>query len=146
MKIFILFAVLILAVSCAKDNLLNPSNNNNNNNNNQTIANYEGTYEGKAKYTTIPYPVQVPEENVSLIVNKDSTVTFKTTLEEFPFNSVSKEDDKNYNSIKTGDGSTLIFSLIFDGNGNVKFSLVIQDNNTGRSEIYSSDKLTKTAS
>ncbi|MCZ9966658.1 hypothetical protein [Brachyspira hyodysenteriae] len=151
MKIFILFAVLILAVSCAKDNPLNSSNNNNN----QTIANYEGTYEGKAKYTRIPYPVQDPEENVSLIVNKDSTVTFKTTSKEFPFNSVSKEfhfnsvskeDDKNYNSIKTENGSTLIFSLIFDGNGNVKFSLVIQDNNTGRSEIYSSDKLTKTAS
>lgn len=146
MKIFILFAVLILAVSCAKDNPLNSSNNNNNNNNNQTIANYEGTYEGKAKYTTIPYSGQATEENVSLIVNKDSTVTFKTTSKEFPFNSVSKEDDKNYNSTKTEDGSTLIFSLIFDGNGNVNFSLIIQDNNTGTSEIYSSDKLTKTAS
>lgn len=143
MKIFILFAVLILAVSCAKDNPLNSSNNNNN----QTIANYEGTYEGKAKYTTIPYSGQATEENVSLIViNKDSTVTFKTTSKEFPFNSVSKEDDKNYNSTKTEDGSTLIFSLIFDGNGNVNFSLIIQDNNTGTSEIYSSDKLTKTAS
>ena len=146
-KIFILFAVLILAVSCAKDNPLNSSNNNNNNNNNQiTIANYEGTYTGKAKYTTIPSAGPATEENVSLIVNKYSTVTFKTTSKEFTFNSVSKEDDKSYNSMKTEDGSTLIFSLIFDGNGNVNFSLIIQDNNTGTSEIYSSDKLTKTAS
>ena len=142
-KIFILFAVLILAVSCAKDNPLNSSNNNNNQ---ITIANYEGTYTGKAKYTTIPSAGPATEENVSLIVNKDSTVTFKTTSKEFTFNSVSKEDDKSYNSMKTEDGSTLIFSLIFDGNGNVNFSLIIQDNNTGTSEIYSPDKLTKTAS
>ena len=140
-KIFILFAVLILAVSCAKDNPLNSSNNNNNQ---ITIANYEGTYTEKAKYTTIPSAGPATEENVSLIVNKDSTVTFKTTSKEFTFNSVSKEDDKSYNSMKTEDGSTLIFSLIFDGN--VNFSLIIQDNNTGTSEIYSSDKLTKTAS
>ncbi|WP_297275989.1 hypothetical protein [uncultured Brachyspira sp.] len=142
-KIFILFAVLILVVSCAKDNPLNSSNNNNNQ---ITIANYEGTYTEKAKYTTIPSAGPATEENVSLIVNKDSTVTFKTTSKEFTFNSVSKEDDKSYNSMKTEDGSTLIFSLIFDGNGNVNFSLIIQDNNTGTSEIYSSDKLTKTAS
>ena len=142
-KIFILFAVLILAVSCAKDNPLNSSNNNNNQ---ITIANYEGTYTEKAKYTTIPSAGPATEENVSLIVNKDSTVTFKTTSKEFTFNSVSKEDDKSYNSMKTEDGSTLIFSLIFDGNWNVNFSLIIQDNNTGTSEIYSSDKLTKTAS
>ena len=51
-------------------------------------------------------------------------------------------DDKSYNSMKTEDDSLLIFSLVFDGNGNVNFSLVIQST----SEIYSSDKLTKTAS
>uniref|UniRef100_UPI003F4C2061 hypothetical protein n=1 Tax=Brachyspira catarrhinii TaxID=2528966 RepID=UPI003F4C2061 len=149
-KIFILFAILILAVSCAKDNPVSASDSNdtgNNNNNNQiTIANYEGTYTGKAKYTTIPSAGPATEENVSLIVNKDSTVTFKTTSKEFTFNSVSKEDDKNYNSTKTENNSNLILSLTFDGNGNVNAVLIIQDTSSGTSEKYTADKLTKTVS
>ena len=152
-KIFILFAILILAVSCAKDNPLNSSNNNNNNNNDNnnnnnqiTIANYEGTYEGKAKYTVIPSAGQATEENVSLIVNKDSTVTFKTQNKNFNFNTVSREDDKNYNSTKTENNATLILSLTFDGNGNVNVSLIIQDTISGASEKYTADKLTKTVS
>ena len=71
-KIFLLFTVLILAVSCAKNNPLDSSNN-------ITIGSYEGTYTGKAKYTVIPSTgTDTIEENVSLIVNKDSTLTFKT--------------------------------------------------------------------
>ena len=71
-KIFLLFTVLILAVSCAKNNPLYSSNN-------ITIGSYEGTYTGKAKYTVIPSTgTDTIEENVSLIVNKDSTLTFKT--------------------------------------------------------------------
>ena len=142
-KIFILLAFLVLIISCAKDNPLNSSNNNNNNNNNQiTIANYEGTYTGIAKYTVIPSSGAAVEEDVSLIVNKDSTVTFKTISKEFIFNSISREDDKNYNSTKTENNS----SLIFDGNGNVNASLIIQDTDSGTSEKYSADKLTKTVS
>ena len=146
-KIFILLAFLVLIISCAKDNPLNSSNNNNNNNNNQiTIANYEGTYTGIAKYTVIPSSGAAVEEDVSLIVNKDSTVTFKTISKEFIFNSILREDDKNYNSTKTENNSSLILSLIFDGNGNVNASLIIQDTDSGTSEKYSADKLTKTVS
>lgn len=134
-KIFLLFTFLILAVSCAKNNPLDSSG--------ITIANYEGTYTGKGKYMP-----GSSEENFTLVVSKDSTVVLKVayTSESFTFNNFTMTDDKSYNSTKTEDGSTLIFSLIFDGNGNVNFSLIIQDNNTGTSEIYSSDKLTKTAS
>ncbi|MCZ9886977.1 hypothetical protein PQQ32_09065 [Brachyspira hyodysenteriae] len=134
-KIFLLFTFLILAVSCSKNNPLDSSG--------ITIANYEGTYTGKGKYMPGSY-----EENFTLVVSKDSTVVLEVayTSESFTFNNFTMTDDKSYNSTKTEDGSTLIFSLIFDGNGNVNFSLVIQDNNTGTSEIYSSDKLTKTAS
>lgn len=134
-KIFLLFTFLILAVSCSKNNPLDSSG--------ITIANYEGTYTGKVKYILGLY-----EENFTLVVSKDSTVVLKvaSTSKSFTFNNFTMTDDKSYNSTKTEDGSTLIFSLIFDGNGNVNFSLVIQDNNTGTSEIYSSDKLTKTAS
>ncbi|MCZ9933140.1 hypothetical protein [Brachyspira hyodysenteriae] len=134
-KIFLLFTFLILAVSCSKNNPLDSSG--------ITIANYEGTYTGKGKYMQGSY-----EENFILVVSKDSTVVLEvaSTSESFTFNNFTMTDDKSYNSTKTEDGSTLIFSLIFDGNGNVNFSLVIQDNNTGTSVIYSSDKLTKTAS
>ncbi|MCZ9943806.1 hypothetical protein OFQ48_03100 [Brachyspira hyodysenteriae] len=134
-KIFLLFTFLILAVSCSKNNPLDSSG--------ITIANYEGTYTGKGKYMQGSY-----EENFILVVSKDSTVVLEvaSTSESFTFNNFTMTDDKSYNSTKTEDGSTLIFSLIFDGNGNVNFSLVIQDNNTGTSAIYSSDKLTKTAS
>ncbi|ACN84459.1 hypothetical protein JQ824_06100 [Brachyspira hyodysenteriae] len=134
-KIFLLFTFLILAVSCSKNNPLDSSG--------ITIANYEGTYTGKGKYMP-----GSSEENFTLVVSKDSTVVLKvaSTSKSFTFNNFTMTDDKSYNSTKTEDGSTLIFSLIFDGNGNVNFSLIIQDNNTGTSEIYSSDKLTKTAS
>lgn len=134
-KIFLLFTFLILAVSCSKNNPLDSSG--------ITIANYEGTYTGKGKYMP-----GSSEENFILVVSKDSTVVLEvaSTSESFTFNNFTMTDDKSYNSTKTEDGSTLIFSLIFDGNGNVNFSLIIQDNNTGTSEIYSSDKLTKTAS
>ncbi|TVL44719.1 hypothetical protein [Brachyspira hyodysenteriae] len=134
-KIFLLFTFLILAVSCSKNNPLDSSG--------ITIANYEGTYTGKGKYMP-----GSSEENFTLVVSKDSTVVLKvaSTSKSFTFNNFTMTDDKSYNSTKTEDGSTLVFSLIFDGNGNVNFSLIIQDNNTGTSEIYSSDKLTKTAS
>lgn len=134
-KIFLLFTFLILAVSCSKNNPLDSSG--------ITIANYEGTYTGKGKYMP-----GSSEENFILVVSKDSTVVLEVayTSKSFTFNNFTMTDDKSYNSTKTEDGSTLIFSLIFDGNGNVNFSLIIQDNNTGTSEIYSSDKLTKTAS
>ncbi|TVL84174.1 hypothetical protein [Brachyspira hyodysenteriae] len=134
-KIFLLFTFLILAVSCSKNNPLDSSG--------ITIANYEGTYTGKGKYMP-----GSSEENFILVVSKDSTVVLEvaSTSKSFTFNNFTMTDDKSYNSTKTEDGSTLIFSLIFDGNGNVNFSLIIQDNNTGTSEIYSSDKLTKTAS
>lgn len=134
-KIFLLFTFLILAVSCSKNNPLDSSG--------ITIANYEGTYTGKGKYMP-----GSSEENFTLVVSKDSTVVLEVayTSKSFTFNNFTMTDDKSYNSTKTEDGSTLIFSLIFDGNGNVNFSLIIQDNNTGTSEIYSSDKLTKTAS
>lgn len=134
-KIFLLFTFLILAVSCSKNNPLDSSG--------ITIANYEGTYTGKGKYMP-----GSSEENFTLVVSKDSTVVLKvaSTSKSFTFNNFTMTDDKSYNSTKTEDGFTLIFSLIFDGNGNVNFSLIIQDNDTGTSEIYSSDKLTKTAS
>lgn len=86
-----MLALLVLVFSCAKNNPVSASdsnnsgndtgnNNNNNNNDNQiTIASYEGTYTGKAKYTvTSSTGTDTIEENVSLIVNKDSTLTFKT--------------------------------------------------------------------
>ncbi|AEM23300.1 hypothetical protein Bint_2706 [Brachyspira intermedia PWS/A] len=61
-----------MVFSCAKNNPLNSSNN-------ITIRSYEGTYTGKAKYTVIPSTgTDSIEENVNLIVNKDSTLTFKT--------------------------------------------------------------------
>ena len=138
-KIFLLFTVLILAVSCAKNNPLYSSNN-------ITIGSYEGTYTGTAKYTVIPTVGAATEENVSLIVNKDSTVTFKTQNKDFNFNSVSKEDDKNYNYTKTENNVNLILSLTFDGNGNVNAILIIQDNSSGTSEKYTADKLIKTVS
>lgn len=117
-KIFLLLTFLILAVSCSKNSTLDPSR--------ITIANYEGTYIGKGKY--MPGST---EEDFTLVVSKDSTVVLKVA-----------STSKSYNSMKTEDDSLLIFSLVFDGNGNVNFSLVIQST----SEIYSSDKLTKTAS
>ena len=43
------------------------------------IGSYEVTYTGKAKQTVIPSNgTDTIEENVSLTVNKDSTLTFKT--------------------------------------------------------------------
>ncbi|ELV06964.1 hypothetical protein, partial [Brachyspira hampsonii] len=117
----------------------------NSNNNKITIASYEGTYTGKAQYEVIPNGSQ-KEEDVSLIVNKDSAVNFKTSSKDFTFNNVVKTDDKNYNSTKTESNSLLILSLIFDGNGNVNVSLIIQDTNSGTSEKYTANKLTKTAS
>lgn len=104
-KIFLLFTFLILAVSCAKNNPLDSSG--------ITIANYEGTYTGKGKYMP-----GSSEENFTLVVSKDSTVVLKVayTSESFTFNNFTMTDDKSYNSTKTEDGSTLIFSLIFDGN------------------------------
>lgn len=139
-KIFLLFTFLILAVSCSKNNPLDSSGITIAK---ITIANYEGTYTGKGKYMPVS-----SEENFILVVSKDSTVVLEVayTSQSFTFNNFTMTDDKSYNSTKTEDGSTLIFSLIFDGNGNVNFSLIIQDNNTGTSKIYSSDKLTKTAS
>lgn len=138
-KIFLLFTFLILAVSCSKNNPLDSSG--------ITIANYEGTYTGNGKYKLVGLEAE-PEENLTLVVSKDSTVVLKvaSTSKSYTFRNFTMTDDKSYNSMKTEDGFTLIFSLIFDGNGNVNFSLIIQDNNTGTSEIYSSDKLTKTAS
>ena len=84
------------------------------------------------------------EEDFTLVVSKDSTVVLKvaSTSKSYTFSNFTMTDDKSYNSMKTEDDSLLIFSLVFDGNGNVNFSLVIQST----SEIYSSDKLTKTAS
>ena len=130
-KIFLLLTFLILAVSCSKNSTLDPSR--------ITIANYEGTYTGKGKY--MPGST---EEDFTLVVSKDSTVVLKvaSTSKSYTFSNFTMTDDKSYNSMKTEDDSLLIFSLVFDGNGNVNFSLVIQST----SEIYSSDKLTKTAS
>ncbi|KLI21035.1 hypothetical protein [Brachyspira hyodysenteriae] len=138
-KIFLLFTFLILAVSCSKNNPLDSSG--------ITIANYEGTYTGNGKYKPVGSEAK-PEENLTLVVSKDSTVVLKvaSTSKSYTFRNFTMTDDKSYNSMKTEDGFTLIFSLIFDGNGNVNVSLTIQDNKSGRSEIYSSDKLTKTAS
>lgn len=138
-KIFLLFTFLILAVSCSKNNPLDSSG--------ITIANYEGTYTGNGKYKLVGLEAE-PEENLTLVVSKDSTVVLKvaSTSKSYTFRNFTMTDDKSYNSMKTEDGFTLIFSLIFDGNGNVNVSLTIQDNKSGTSEIYSSDKLTKTAS
>ncbi|ANN63456.1 hypothetical protein OFR41_09110 [Brachyspira hyodysenteriae] len=138
-KIFLLFTFLILAVSCSKNNPLDSSG--------ITIANYEGTYTGNGKYKPVGSEAK-PEENLTLVVSKDSTVVLKvaSTSKSYTFRNFTMTDDKSYNSMKTEDGFTLIFSLIFDGNGNVNVSLTIQDNKSGTSEIYSSDKLTKTAS
>lgn len=137
-KIFLLLTFLILAVSCSKNNSLNPSG--------ITIANYEGTYTGKAKYKAAGSSAALTEEDVSLIVNKNGAVIFKTTSKDFTFNSFSKTDDKSFNSMKSENNSTLILALVFDGNGNVNVSFTIQDNTQGTSEIYTADKLTKTAS
>lgn len=139
-KIFLLSALLILAVSCAKDNPLNSSNNNNK----ITIANYEGTYEGKAKYNVIPNG-RPTEENVSLIVNKNSTIIFQTSSKNFSFSSISEIDHKNYMASKTENNANLILYLVFDGNGNVSIDYTIQNQN-GTSEKYTADKLTKKAS
>ncbi|TVL74430.1 hypothetical protein A9X79_01815 [Brachyspira hyodysenteriae] len=139
-KIFLLFTFLILAVSCSKNNPLDSSG--------ITIANYEGTYTGNGKYEPVGSEAK-PEENLTLVVSKDSTVVLKvaSTSKSYTFRNFTMTDDKSYNSMKkTEYGVTLILSLIFDGNGNVNVSLTIQDNETGTSEIYSSDKLTKTAS
>ncbi|TVL65769.1 hypothetical protein [Brachyspira hyodysenteriae] len=138
-KIFLLFTFLILAVSCSKNNPLDSSG--------ITIANYEGTYTGNGKYKPVGSEAK-PEENLTLVVSKDSTVVLKvaSTSKSYTFRNFTMTDDKSYNSMKTEDGFTLILSLIFDGNGNVNVSLTIQDNKSGTSEIYSSDKLTKTAS
>lgn len=138
-KIFLLFTFLILAVSCSKNNPLDSSG--------ITIANYEGTYTGNGKYKPVGWEAKL-EENLTLVVSKDSTVVLEvaSTSKSYTFRNFTMTDDKSYHSIKTEYGSTLILSLIFDGNGNVNFSLIIQNNNTGTSEIYSSDKLTKTAS
>lgn len=138
-KIFLLFTFLILAVSCSKNNPLDSSG--------ITIANYEGTYTGNGKYKPVGSEAKL-EENLTLVVSKDSTVVLKvaSTSKSYTFRNFTMTDDKSYNSMKTEDGFTLIFSLIFDGNGNVNVSLTIQDNKSGTSEIYSSDKLTKTAS
>lgn len=138
-KIFLLFTFLILAVSCSKNNPLDSSG--------ITIANYEGTYTGNGKYKLVGLEAE-SEENLTLVVSKDSTVVLKvaSTSKSYTFRNFTMTDDKSYNSMKTEDGFTLIFSLIFDGNGNVNVSLTIQDNKSGTSEIYSSDKLTKTAS
>lgn len=129
-KIFLLFTFLILAVSCSKNNPLDSSG--------ITIANYEGTYTGKGKYMP-----GSSEENFILVVSKDSTVVLEvaSTSESFTFSNFTMTDDKSYNYMKTEDG-LLILSLVFDGNGNVNFSLVIQST----SEEYKSDKLTKTVS
>lgn len=138
-KIFLLFTFLILAVSCSKNNPLDSSG--------ITIANYEGTYTGNGKHKPVGWKAEL-EENFTLVVSKDSTVVLKvaSTSKSYTFRNFTMTDDKSYHSMKTEYGFTLILSLIFDGNGNVNFSLIIQYNNTGTSEIYSSDKLTKTAS
>ena len=109
-KIFLLLTFLILAVSCSKNSTLDPSR--------ITIANYEGTYIGKGKY--MPGST---EEDFTLVVSKDSTVVLKvaSTSKSYTFSNFTMTDDKSYNSMKTEDDSLLIFSLVFDGNGNVNF-------------------------
>ncbi|WP_028328686.1 hypothetical protein [Brachyspira alvinipulli] len=130
-KIFLLLTFLILAVSCSKNSTLDPSG--------ITIANYEGTYTGKGKLKSAS---STEEKDITVIVNKDATVVFKADANHFTFNNITKIDDKNYSSMKMESGSLLIFSLIFDGNGNLNISLLMQST----SEEYTADKLTKTAS
>ncbi|CRF31378.1 unnamed protein product [Brachyspira suanatina] len=140
-KIFLLFTFLILAVSCAKDNPLNSSNNNNNNNNNQiTIANYEGTYTGKAQYRVIPNGSPT-EEDITIIIDNKGSVTIKTQSQSKVFDSISKISDKEYSY----NNSPYILSIIFDEAGNVSIDYTIQNEN-GTSEKYTANKLTKTVS
>ncbi|MEI0604223.1 hypothetical protein R4K55_08360 [Brachyspira alvinipulli] len=128
-KIFLLLTFLILAVSCSKNSTLDPSG----------IEIYEGTYTGKGKLKSAS---STEEKDITVIVNKDATVVFKADANHFTFNNITKIDDKNYSSMKMESGSLLIFSLIFDGNGNLNISLLMQST----SEEYTADKLTKTAS
>ena len=132
-KIFLLFTVLILAVSCAKNNPLDSSNN-------ITIGSYEGTYKGKGKFKSADGITE--ERDITVIVNKDSTVVFQADSNNFTFDNITKIDDKNYYSMKNENASSLILSLIFDGNGGLNVSLLMQNTN----EEYTADKLTKTVS
>ena len=95
-----MLALLVLVFSCAKNNPVSASDSNNsgndtgnNNNNNQiTIASYEGTYKGKGKFKSADGITE--ERDITVIVNKDSTVVFQADSNNFTFDNITKIDDK----------------------------------------------------
>lgn len=127
---YLLLITLLFIFSCAENNPVN--------NLNGILSKYEGIYQGKGKKESIYYGTS-EEKDITLIVNKDSSVIFKSDFLEFIFDNISKIDDKSYFSMKNESGSLLIFSMTFDGNENVNVSLIIQE----ADEKYTADKLTK---
>ena len=88
-KVFILLMILILAFSCSKNNPVSASDSDTGSGgtggtgigeNEITIASYAGTYTGKAEKTSIYASGQQNKEveDITLVINKDSTVILKT--------------------------------------------------------------------
>ena len=131
-KVFILLMILILAFSCSKNNPVSASGSGTGiesggtgvtgiGENEITIASYAGTYTGKAEKTSIYASGQQNKEveDITLVINKDSTVIFKTdSLGEFTFDNFTKNKNNDYSSSNQGENTYL--SLIFSDKNNVR--------------------------